>query len=96
MRLTDRREEHNYIFRRLFVSSGLTKPLRYNQRQNYDEAVENLEARIGNKQQIINHCTEIFLNLDCVTPHYNIKGLQQLYVTLESNVRSFEVTGSSL
>ena len=60
---------------------------------NYDEAVEILKARFGNKQQIINRHMEILLNLDCVTSHHNLKGLRQLYDTVESNVRSLKSLG---
>ena len=60
---------------------------------NYDEAVELLKARFGNKQQIINRHMEILLSLDCVTSHHNIKDLRQLFDTLESNVRSLKALG---
>ena len=60
---------------------------------NYDEAVEILKARFGNKQQIINRHMEILLSLDCVTSHHNIEGLRKLFDTLESNVRSLKALG---
>ena len=40
---------------------------------NYDEAIEILMGRFGNKQQIINRHMEILLNLDSVTSHHNMK-----------------------
>ena len=52
---------------------------------NYDDAVEILKARFGNKQQTINRQKEILLSLDCVNSHHNIKVLRQLFDTLESN-----------
>ena len=67
------------------TASGLTLSA-----SNYDEAVEIWKARFGNKQQIFNDHMEIFLNLDCVTSHYNLKGLRQLCDTVESNVRSLK------
>ena len=53
---------------------------------NYDEAIEILKGRFGNKQQIINRHMEIVLNLDSVTSHHHMRSLLKLRDTVESNV----------
>ena len=55
---------------------------------NYDEPIEILKGRFGNKQQIINRHMEILLNLDSVTSHHNMRSLRKLHDTVESNVKS--------
>ena len=60
---------------------------------NYDEAIEILKGRFGNKQQIINRHMEILLNLDSVTSHHNMRSLRKLHDTVESNVRSLKSLG---
>ena len=60
---------------------------------NYDEALEILKGRFGNKQQIINRHTEILLNFDTVTSHLNMRSLRKLHDTVESNVRSLKSLG---
>lgn len=60
---------------------------------NYDEAIEILKGRFGNKQQIINRHMEILLNLDCVSSHHNLRSLRKLHDTVESNVRSLKSLG---
>ena len=62
---------------------------------NYEEAVDILKARFGNKQQIINRHMEILLNLESVTSHYHVRSLRQLHDTVESNVRSLKSLGVS-
>ena len=57
---------------------------------NYEEAIDILKARFGNKQQIINRHMEILLNLESVTSHYHVRSLRQLHDTVESNVRSLK------
>ena len=60
---------------------------------NYDEAIEILKDRFGNKQQIINRHMEILLNLDTATSHLNMRSLRKLHDTVESNVRSLQSLG---
>ena len=62
---------------------------------NYEEAIDILKARFGNKQQIVNRHMEILLNLDSVTSHYHVRSLRQLHDTVESNVRSLKSLGVS-
>ena len=62
---------------------------------NYEEAIDILKARFGNKQQIINRHMEILLNLESVTSHYHVRSLRQLHDTVESNVRSLKSLGVS-
>ena len=60
---------------------------------NYDEAVEILQKRFGNKQLIINKHMEQLLNIDGVASQQDVKGLRQLYDVVESNVRSLKSLG---
>ena len=46
---------------------------------NYEEGVDILKARFGNKQQIINRHMELLLNAESVTSHYYIRSLRQLH-----------------
>ena len=62
---------------------------------NYDEAIEILQKRFGNKQLIINKHMEQLLNVDSVTSPYDVKGLRHLYDVIESNVKA-ESYGSLL
>ena len=55
---------------------------------NYDEAIEILRRRFGNKQLIINKHMEQLLNTDGVTSQHDVKGLRSLYDVIESNVHS--------
>ena len=57
---------------------------------NYEEAIDILKARFGNKQQIINRHMEILLNLESVTSRYHVRSLRQVHDTVESNVRSLK------
>ena len=86
-------DKFNYLILRLERSaaeaiSGLTLIA-----LNYDEAIETLKGRFGNKQQIINRHMEILLNLDTVTSHHNMGSLRKLHDTVESNVRSLKSLG---
>lgn len=54
---------------------------------NYDEAVSALEKRFWNKQQIIVKHMGMLLNVESITSNYNLKGLKQLYDTVESCAR---------
>ena len=60
---------------------------------NYDEAIEILQKRFGNKQLTINKHMEQLLNVDSVTSPYDVKGLRHLYDVIESNVRSLTSLG---
>ena len=62
---------------------------------NYKEAVSVLERRFGNKQQIISKHMDILLNVEPVTSSYNLRGLRQLYDTVESHVRGLQSLGVS-
>ena len=62
---------------------------------NYEEAVDILKTRFGNKQQIINRRMEILLNLESVTSHHHVRSLRQLHDTVESNERSLKSLGVS-
>ena len=60
---------------------------------NYDEAIEILQKRFGNKQLIINKHMEQLLNVDSVTSPHDVKGLRHLYDVIESNVCSLKSLG---
>ena len=60
---------------------------------NYDEAIQILQIRFGNKQLIINRHMEQFLNVDGVSSQHDMKDLRQLYDVIESNVRSLKSLG---
>ena len=57
---------------------------------NYDEAVDVLRKRFGNKQLIINKHMEYMLNADGVSSQHDVRGLRRLYDVIESNVRSLK------
>ena len=60
---------------------------------NYDEAMEILQKRFGNKQLNINKHMEQLLNIDDVASQHDVKCLRQLYDVIESNVRSLKSLG---
>ena len=62
---------------------------------NYDEAIEVLKKRFGNKQLIVNKHMEQLLNVEGVSSQHDVKGLRHLYDVIESNVRSFKSLGVS-
>ena len=62
---------------------------------NYKEAVTMLEKRFGNKQQIVSKHMDVLLNVEPVTSSYNLRGLRQLYDTVESHVRGLQSLGVS-
>ena len=62
---------------------------------NYEEAVATLKRRFGNKQSIINRHMDILLRLEPITSMHNLKGLRQLFDTVESNVRGLRALGVS-
>ena len=57
---------------------------------NYDEAIEILTKRYGNKQLIINKHMEQLLSTEAVTSQHDVRGLRHLYDLVESNVRSLK------
>lgn len=60
---------------------------------NYQEAIDILKKRFGNKQLAINKHMDILLNLDPVASKYNLKGLRTLYDTVESHIRALKSLG---
>ena len=60
---------------------------------NYDEAIEILQERFGNKQLIINKHMEQLLSIDAVASQHDVKGLRHLYDIIEANVRSLDSLG---
>ena len=62
---------------------------------NYDEAIEVLKKRFGNKQLIVNKHMEQLLNVEGVSSQHDVKGLRHLYDVIESNVRSLKSLGVS-
>ena len=62
---------------------------------NYDEAIEILQTRFGNKQLIVNKHMEQLLAIEGVISQHDTKGLRYLYDVVESNVRSLKSLGVS-
>ena len=60
---------------------------------NYDEAVEILKKRFGNKQMIIAKHMDILMNLEAVTSQHDLKGLRHLYNLVESHTRGLASLG---
>lgn len=60
---------------------------------NYNEAIQILSKRYGNKQQIVNKHMELLLRVDVVASQHDVKGLRRLYDTVESNVRNLKSVG---
>ena len=60
---------------------------------NYREAVQILEKRYGNKQQIVSKHMDALLNVDTVTSPNNVKGLRHLFDFVESHIRSLNSLG---
>ena len=60
---------------------------------NYEEAVDILKRRFGNKQQIISKHMDILLNLNTVSLQHNLKGLRHLFDQVESYVRGLKSLG---
>jgi hypothetical protein len=59
---------------------------------NYQEAIEILKKRFGNKQIIAKHM-ETLLNAEAVTSDNHLKELRHLYDTTESHIRSLKSLG---
>ena len=62
---------------------------------NYQEAIDILKRRFGNKQQIISRHMDILMTTGAVASHNNVKALRRLYDVMESKVRSLGVTAES-
>ena len=60
---------------------------------NYQEAVEVLKQRFGNKQRIIDKHMEVLLGVDAVSSDANLKALRRLYDTVEAQVRGLKAMG---
>ncbi len=60
---------------------------------NYQEAIEILQKRFGNKQLIISKHMETLLTVEAVTSNQNLKDLRRLYDSPESHMRSLKSLG---
>lgn len=60
---------------------------------NYEEAIEVLERRFGNKQHIINTHMESLLQLPAVTSLHDLHNVRRLYDKVESHVRGLKSLG---
>lgn len=60
---------------------------------NYQEAIEILQKRFGNKQLIISKHMEALLSVEAVLSDQNLRELRRLYDNTESNVRSLKSLG---
>ena len=60
---------------------------------NYREAIDILQKRYGDKQQIISRHMDVLLNVEPVTSQHNVKALRHLYDLLESQMRSLRSLG---
>ena len=65
---------------------------------NYQEAIDILQKRFGNKQLIISKHMEILLNTEAITSEQNMRGLGRLYDDVKSHIwslKSLEVAPDS-
>ena len=60
---------------------------------NYQQAIEILEKRFGNKQVIISKHMDALMNLETITSDRNLRELRRLYDQTESHVRSLKALG---
>ena len=60
---------------------------------NYNEAVQVLTSRFGNKQLIIDRYMDILLNLEAVVSDSNLRALRHLYDTVEAQIRGLNSMG---
>ena len=60
---------------------------------NYDEAVQVLTSRFGNKQLIIDRYMEVLLSSEAVVYDSNLKALRHLYDTVEAQIRGLNSMG---
>ena len=68
--------------------AGLT-----NSSDNYQQAIDILHKRFGNKQLIISKHMDILLNLHAVQSDHHLRDLRRLYDTTESQVRGIKSLG---
>ena len=61
--------------------------------ENYDEAVEVLTKRFGNKQRIIDRHMTLLLNVERVSSTSNTVALRNLHDKVETNVRALKALG---
>ena len=59
---------------------------------NYRQAISLLKKRFGGKQQIVDKHLEVLFNIDSVVSGNNVSGLQHLFDTVTSHIRSLHVT----
>ena len=59
----------------------------------YQEAIDILQKRFGNKQLIISKQMDLLLNVEAVPSDQNLKALRQLYDATESHIRSLKSLG---
>ncbi len=62
---------------------------------NYDEAVQVLKKRFGNRRQIIDKHMDALLKIEGVVSQHNVKGLRHLYDQVESHVQGLKSLGMS-
>ena len=60
---------------------------------NYQQAIEILRKRFGNKQVIISKHMDTLMNMDAISSDRNLKELRRLYDHTESHVRSLKSLG---
>ena len=60
---------------------------------NYQQAIDILSKRFGNKQLIISKHMDTLLNIDAISSDRNFKDLRRLYDHTESHVRSLKSLG---
>ena len=63
--------------------------------ENYDEAIQLLEKRFGNKQIIISRHIESIMDLPKIISNEDLRGLRSLYDKMESATRSLKSIGVS-
>ena len=60
---------------------------------NYEEAVDTLKRRFGNKQLIVSKHMDALLNLPTVHSHHDLRGFRHLIDLIEMNVRGLKALG---
>ena len=60
---------------------------------NYQEAIEILKKRFGNKQMIVSKHMESLLSVEGVGSEQNLRALHRLYDEVESHIRSLKALG---
>ncbi|KAL5479417.1 hypothetical protein EMCRGX_G022937 [Ephydatia muelleri] len=74
-------------------SGSVQNPLLRVSTSNYQQAVEILTKRFGNKQVIISNHLDALMNLEAVTSDWNLKDLRRIYDLTEAHVRSLRSLG---